>query len=136
MGGVHFWRISQKKSKWRSWVFDFRKRSNFKAFFRHSTSENWKILKQKVRVGYVYIEESFDTTFNIGRGHLTFRILSLLRYVVGIGKSKIRNYFEIHWKLTNGKTTKVQQLDFFRFLDHLLENCKTHYLYCKKLTFL
>ena len=36
--------------------------ANFDAFFRPST------LKTEKRVGYVYIEESFDTIFNMGYG--------------------------------------------------------------------
>ena len=39
-------------------------------------------------------------------------------------------------KTDNGKPTKVQQLDFYRVLDHLLENCKNFTVlvnFCKSL---
>ena len=39
--------------------------SNFEAFFMPST---FKTEIKKLRVGYVYIEESFVTIFNIGNG--------------------------------------------------------------------
>ena len=30
--------------------------------------QNWNFVQQKIRVGYVYIEESFDIIFNVGYG--------------------------------------------------------------------
>ena len=37
-------------------------------FFRPSTLKTEKFFQKKLRVGYVYIEESFDTIFNMGLG--------------------------------------------------------------------
>ena len=45
-------------------IFKFLKRSNCDAFFRSSIIKTEK----KIRVGYVHIEESFDTIFNIDYG--------------------------------------------------------------------
>jgi len=44
------------------------KRSNFDAFFRPSTLKTDFFSKKKLRVGYVYREESFDIIFNMGYG--------------------------------------------------------------------
>ena len=49
-------------------VLDFLKRANFDAFFRPSTLKSEIFSHKKIKVGYVYIMESFDTIFNIGYG--------------------------------------------------------------------
>ena len=46
----------------------YSKRSNFDAFFRPSTLKTKSFFRKKLRVGYVYKEESFDTIFNMGYG--------------------------------------------------------------------
>ena len=45
----------------------FWKRVNFNAFFRPSNLKTERF-STKLRVGYVYIEESLDTIFNMGYG--------------------------------------------------------------------
>ena len=54
-----------------------------------------------------------------------FRFLLLLRYVVHIGKSSLNP--KSFWNPT-GSLPKFNSWTFFEFLDHLLENCKNHYL--------
>ena len=43
------------------------KRSNVDTFFTPSTRKTEKN-QTKIGIGYVYIEESFDTSFNVGYG--------------------------------------------------------------------
>ena len=50
-----------------SWFLNFRKRSNFEAFFRFSTQRTKNVTK-KLRVSYVFVEELFDTIFNMVYG--------------------------------------------------------------------
>ena len=42
--------------------------SNFEAFFRPSALKTDFFFQKNLTVGYVYIEESFDTIFNMGYG--------------------------------------------------------------------
>ena len=62
--GVHFWRNFRK-------IIKGILRSNLYAFSGLAPSK-LKIFQQKLRVGYVYIEESFDTIFNMRRENLPY----------------------------------------------------------------
>ena len=42
--------------------------SNFEAFLRPNTLKTKNYFKLNLRLGYVYIEKSFDTIFNMGIG--------------------------------------------------------------------
>ena len=67
--GVNFWRNFWKIFKNEDFGFTFfLKRSNFDAFVRPRTLKTEIFSKKKSRVGYVCIEESFDTLFNMGYG--------------------------------------------------------------------
>ena len=60
MCGIHF---GSNYSKMKILVLKFLRRSNFEAFSRFGTL---KTEERNLRVGYAYIEKSFDTILNIG----------------------------------------------------------------------
>ena len=75
----HIWSVGYQNGVWSSFLKEFLKNikklrfwfdfwSNFDAFFRHSNLKTENFLKKKLRVGYVYIEESFNNIFSMGHG--------------------------------------------------------------------
>ena len=49
-------------------VLKFLKKLKFWDLFQAERPQNWQFFQQNLRVGYVYIEESVDTIFNMGYG--------------------------------------------------------------------
>ena len=51
----------------------FLKKVKFWGLFPAYHPQNWNFVQKKLRVGYVYIEESFDTIFDMGYGGGAYR---------------------------------------------------------------